>query len=403
LDSIDKFNERIASLDRSAAAAIYDQLCRPGPPPVLAIEFSDDGAWSYKSTPEGIQVSEGSSEADVTLQLRSRDWPRLAGRERTVAGLVYERHATIAGNHVDYPAWEPVLEYLLYSDGLYTREKAEHYKEKITAGELNRVFHLEDLPAAIEFMRDWGFVRIRSVFSDDEINSLRDEIKGIVAKTKAGPKDARDAWWTQDGSDQIELARVNYLGDKSALIAQLHGHPAIKRIIEATGLAVIPMTDRMDGEFITLKTTSGKEKDTFTNLPWHKDCGLGLHDAICPSCIIGIQLTPASATSGQLQMLCGSHESANNATTVDWLGDAAPVVGLETDAGDITLHYSHVLHAAPPPIDPAVGRETLYIQFYPPLIKSYIGPSKGLNDIVLEFSDGGAVKPLKDVMAGKAK
>jgi len=397
LNSIEKFNERIASLDRATAGAIYDQLCKSGDSPALSIEFLDGGAWTYQPTPNEIQIRKETSGADVTLQLQSRDWCRLASRERTVAGLLYERNAIITGNHAGYRDWEPVLEHLLYNDGLYTKEKAKYFSEKIAVGELDQVFHLADLAAAMAFMREWGFVRIRSVFTDDEIGALREEVRQIVAKTREGDK---DSWWTQDGSDHAELARVNYLGSKSELIAQLHCNSAIRNIIEATGLDVIPMTDRMDGEFIVLKTTKVGEKDTFTNLPWHKDCGLGMHGAICPSCIIGIQLTPASQSAGQLQILAGSHKSANNATTIEWLGELAPVVGLETNAGDITLHYSHILHAAPPPLDPSVGRETLYIQFYPPAIKEYVGAFKGLNDIVLEYSAGGAIKPLKDVMSG---
>lgn len=400
LNSIEKFNERIRSLDKTAAGMIHDQLCKPNRSLALSIEFLDGGAWTYTSTPTAIHISTGTSAADVTLQLHSRDWRRLASRERTVAGLLYERNATITGNYAGYLDWEPVLEYLLHDDDLYTKETAKYYREKIAAGELTQAFYLDDLAPAMAFMREWGFVRIRSVFTDDEISTLRKEVRKVVANTQQGDK---DAWWTQDGSDHAELARVNYLGRRSEFIARLHCNSAIRKIIDATGLDVTPMTDRMDGEFIVLKTTKVGEKDTFTNLPWHKDCGLGMHEAICPSCIIGIQLTPASQRAGQLKILTGSHNSANNATTIEWLGELAPVVGLDTDAGDITLHYSHILHAAPPPLDPSVGRETLYIQFYPQAIKDYVGAFKGLNDMVLEYSAGGAIKPLKDVMSGAAQ
>lgn len=397
LSSIDKFNERIRSLDKATAGTIHDQLCKADRPLTLSIEFLDGGEWTYKPTPTAIHIGTGTSEADVTLQLHSGDWRRLASRERTVAGLLYERNAAITGNYAGYRDWEPVLEYLLYNDDLYTKETAKYYREKIDVGELAQAFHLDDLAAAIAFMREWGFVRIRSVFTDDEISALRKEARKVVENTQEGDK---DSWWTQDGSERAELARVNYLGRRSELIARLHCNSAIRKIIEATGLDVTPMTDRMDGEFIVLKTTKVGEEDTFTNLPWHKDCGLGMHEAICPSCIIGIQLTPASQLAGQLRILSGSHNSANSAATIEWLGELAPVVGLDTDAGDITLHYSHILHAAPSPLDPSVGRETLYIQFYPQAIKEYIGAYKGLNDIVLEYSAGGAIKPLKDVMSG---
>lgn len=400
LKSIEEFNERIASLDRAAGHAIRAQFRGTDSPSVLRISFRDGGAWAYRPTPGGLRIVPDGSEADVTLQLESRDWHRLASRERTVAGLLYERNASIVGPYATYLEWEPVLEHLLYGDSLYTAETARLYRSRIDAGELNREFYLDDHEAAIAFMREWGFVRIRSVFSDGEISALREEIRKVVANTRKGD---RDSWWTIDGAERAELARVNYLGRRSRVISELHRHSAVRRIIEATDLDIHPMTDRMDGEFIVLKTTKVGEEDTFTNLPWHKDCGLGMHGAICPSCIIGIQLTPASPVAGQLKILAGSHNSVNNGSTVERLGGSAPVVGVDTDAGDITLHYSHVLHAAPPPADPAFGRQTLYIQFYPQAIREYVGAFKGLNDVVLEYSAGGAIKPLKEVVSDAAQ
>lgn len=400
LASIDKFNERIASLDEAAIAEICDQFAGRGKRVTLGVRFTDGGNWIYEVRDDGIRIVPGGNGADVTLELRPQDWERLAGRERTVAGLIYERNATVMGDYAGYLAWEPILEHLLYGDALYTSAIARSYRERIAAGELEQVFRLDDLDAAIEFMRDWGFVRIRSVFSAAEITELRDEVRNVVANVEKGD---RDAWWTADGSDGAELARVNYLGRRSEVIAEVHRNPVVARIIAATGLAVTPMNDRMDGEFVILKTTKVGEKDTFTNLPWHKDCGLGMHGAICPSCIIGIQLTAASPVAGQLMILAGSHKSANNGSTAERLGELAPVIGVETDPGDITLHFSHVLHAAPPPQDPSVGRQTLYVQFYPQAIKDHVAPFKGLNDMVLDYSAGGAMKPLKEAVLEAVK
>lgn len=395
LTSIDKFNERIASLEADAIADICDQFAGLNRRVTLGIRLTNGRAWLYEVRDEGIRTVPDESGADVTLELRPQDWARIAGRERTVAGLIYERSARVIGDYAGYLAWEPILEHLLYGDALYTSAIARSYKERIAAGELDREFRLDDLDAAIEFMRDWGFVRIRSVFSPAQISDLRDEVRRVVASVKKGD---RDAWWTIDGSDDAELARVNYLGRRSEVIAQMHRDPVVTRIIAATGLDVTPMHDRMDGEFVILKTTKVGEKDTFTNLPWHKDCGLGMHGAICPSCIIGIQLTAASPMAGQLMMLAGSYRFANNGSTTERLGELAPIIGVETDAGDITLHFSHGLHAAPPPLDPSVGRQTLYVQFYPQAIKDHIAPYKGLNDMVLDYSAGAPIKPVKDAV-----
>ena len=40
-----------------------------------------------------------------------------------------------------------------------------------------------------------------------------------------------------------------------------------------------------------------------------------------------------------------------------------PVVKLDTEPGDLTLHYGDIMHGTPPPTAPNAGRRVLYYKF----------------------------------------
>ncbi len=66
-----------------------------------------------------------------------------------------------------------------------------------------------------------------------------------------------------------------------------------------------------------------------------------------------------------------------------------PVVPLSTEPGDVTVHFGHTLHAAPPPADlGASGRKALYLSFVPPITFEMVGPGQGYNDVLFTRHDG---------------
>ena len=164
-------------------------------------------------------------------------------------------------------------------------------------------------------------------------------------RAAATPDDGRSWWATQaDGTDVC--CRVIYLGRKSDEIAHIGDHPNLRRIAALTHEALEPEVDCLDGQSVVIKLpeiTAG-----LADLPWHRDCGLGGHPVLCPTIAIGIQLDAASAQSGQLHFLAGSHRGSSHPLKPE---DEAsqPVVAIDTQPGDVTVHYGHVLHAAPPP------------------------------------------------------
>lgn len=87
----------------------------------------------------------------------------------------------------------------------------------------------------------------------------------------------------------------------------------------------------------------------------HVDDGIGGHPVMCPLIQAGIQLDPANAAKGRLQLLAGSHRYAKHWVAWGEEGDL-PVVALETQPADLTLHYGDTMHSTPPPTSDDAGR-----------------------------------------------
>ena len=98
-----------------------------------------------------------------------------------------------------------------------------------------------------------------------------------------------------------------------------------------------------------------------SDVPWHKDCSLGRHSYECCSLTIGISVTGAGPTSGQLRVVPGSHRALVWPSLFDAAQLDLPDLPLPTEAGDVTVHLSCTLHMAQPPTERE--RKVLYTGF----------------------------------------
>jgi hypothetical protein len=57
----------------------------------------------------------------------------------------------------------------------------------------------------------------------------------------------------------------------------------------------------------------------------------------------------------------------------------------------VTVHYGHVLHAAPPPTSAHAGRRAIYVGYARPELFEVIGQGEAYNN-VLYGDDGGRVR-----------
>ncbi|MGH9019051.1 MAG: phytanoyl-CoA dioxygenase family protein, partial [Acidimicrobiales bacterium] len=324
----------------------------------LAFRLDDGRAYTYRPDGPTFTVVPGDDEATTVVHLAYEDWCAFAWELRTCFALFYAEALRFPRGHIGHLArWEPTLRVAFDDQVVYDLDDPPPVLDADGRPlDVDRSFTLDHDDAELsDFLRRAGFLHLRGVVPPDELEALRADVSAAVARAR--PDDKRSWWTTVDGVDTCN--RVNYLNDQSALIAGLGDDPRFRRIGALGGDHLREAPDRLDGNGVVIKVpgaTSG-----LADLPWHRDCGMGGHPVRCPMVNIGIQLDAATAGAGQLLALAGSHRGTSRLPGQNQT-DALPVVPLTTDAGDVTVHYGHTLHAAPPPADrAAAGRRALYL------------------------------------------
>lgn len=341
----------------------------------------NDVAYTYSSDGATFTVAAGETDARCVVGLDEDAWQDLISERLTTFGLLYtNRVSLLRGTLDDLTAWEPAFRSLFVGRPVFD----PHQSLLAADGEpvdLHRAFTLDDSGEELSsYLRLTGYAVVRNVFDPDEVEALRVEADRLAAMARPGD---RRSWWAERGEEQL-LCRLTYTGQRSGVIEALHADERIRRLLAATAEDLRPVSDRMDGEQIVIKVpgTDGGLAD----LPWHVDCGLGMHPSICPSALIGIQLEAANADTGQLHFLAGSWRGTC-AQSLPLDDPKLPVVSVDTAPGDCTIHFSDVLHAAPSPSGPS-GRRTLYLQYYPETTFDVIPEGKGTNDVLVGHADG---------------
>lgn len=146
--------------------------------------------------------------------------------------------------------------------------------------------------------------------------------------------------------------------------------------------------DRLDGPMVFIKSSNIIKGDG--DLGWHADDGIGGHPVLCPLIQVGIQLDHTNPANGQLMILAGSHRYANH--WPKWgEEDALPLVRIETEPGDVTLHFGDVMHSTPPPTGPDAGRRALYYKFSEQKTFDWVPTGSHYNDALFHADRTGKV------------
>ncbi len=207
--------------------------------------------------------------------------------------------------------------------------------------DIDRTFTLDEPTGVLgDFLGRAGYLHLRQVMDSDEIEGLRADVAMAVERARS---DDRRSWWTVVDGHEV-CSRVNYLNEQSERVAGLGSDERFSRIARLGGPDLRDACDRLDGNGVVIKVPGAAEG--LADLPWHRDCGMGGHPVKCPMLNVGIQLDPATAESGQLQMIPGSHRGTSRLPGPRESG-RLPTVALTTEPGDVTVHFGHTLHAAP--------------------------------------------------------
>jgi ectoine hydroxylase-related dioxygenase (phytanoyl-CoA dioxygenase family) len=366
-----------------------------GPGKSLALRLVDGPSFTYHSTGEDLSVLAGEDAATV-VELAEDAFGDLVSEAWSVFGLLYgNRLTTPHGQFVDLARWEAALQALWFGRPIYGPDAVAALVDRNGDPlDLTRSFALDgDLAELADFLSVAGFLVLRGVFDDAEIESLSDA--AAVERAKAVPGDGM-SWWAKRADGEEVCCRLTYMAMRSPRVARLVDDERLTTIAALADPTLLPCRDRLDGVNVVIKhpdVVSG-----LSDLPWHRDCGMGGHRVLCPGLNVGVQLDHADAANGQLHFLAGSHHHAAQQLTRSQTEDL-PVVQVQTRPGDVTVHFGHTLHAAPPPTSPTASRKVMYIGYHLPMTFDEVGPGQAYND-VLVARDAGRVKSVDEVVGG---
>jgi hypothetical protein len=362
--------------------------------PPLGFRLPGSPGYTYLPDRGTVRVESGTSATDTLVELDLNSWRLLVCEYRTPIGLAYAgKLAFPRGDYSGLSRWEAALWAMFNGRPVYDPAKLDLNDGNGKPLDLHRKFSPDDASDEMrEFFLKTGFLVVGGLFSPPEIETLRGEVMRIAAAARPGD---RHSWWAKDARGNDLLSRILYLSQKSSVIAALENDPRLVRLSRLSEEPLIPVHNRMDSPVAMLKV--GGAVSGLADYPWHTDCGLGLHPILCPKAVMGVQLDAMTPESGQLYMLAGSWRySCRQGPDTSY--DDLPVVALETEPGDCTVHFGHSLHAAPPPKVPR-GRRTLYLGFCKPGFEQVFAEGESPNDVL--YTSEEAFIPTADV-AGKA-
>lgn len=288
---------------------------------------------------------------DGTLRVRSGDLGRaraelsadwfsdLVGNVRSaVAVLVSGEPVMVRGNIMHLIAWETTVRSLMDGWPSYEPGAIAFIDRDGRPLDLSRRFRLDDDPAELmQFLSQTGFLLLEDVFSADEVARMNDAVTALHASAR--PDDDRTWYATISGVDEPQCVRVNDLPDDAlgiSMVDRLGGF-----------VALADAGHQFDHVDVLMKPVDVVEG--ISDLPWHKDCSLGLHSFQCLQLVCGVSLTASGPDNGQLGVVAGSHR-----INLDQFGLSddidLPQVFIATRPGDVTVHTSCTLHCSTPPI-----------------------------------------------------
>lgn len=341
--------------------------------PTAAVTFLvDDDAVTYAVDGATIRVDGGRTDSAVVVRLSWQAWGDLVGQIRTAINLLLSNELGFErGGFEQLADWDPILRYLHAGIPPYDPSRAD-FAGRDPAATFTLDTDDAELAAQLQTM---GYLHVRSVFTAEEMRAANREIDRLAARARPGDD---ESWWVTTGDGAEVLCRLVYATLRSSVLAALESDPRVRRLGTLLDPALRAAPDRMEGSAVLLKVP-GKTTG-LSNIPWHQDCGMGGHAIMCPAVSVGIQLTGSDSSSGNLQVVPGSHGQAVHYRWEQRL-DRVPVVSIDTAPGDVTVHVQDLMHASPEPTG-AGGRRTMYVTHYPPRLFDYVGPGQAFNDLV---------------------
>ncbi len=339
------------AIERNAALAAEGLLYKKLPPLVLVV---DGRSVSLRERDGALLLEPGESAGATVATLDEGGLSNLIQDRQTTMGLAMTSKVEITQGTFDtWIGWEPVFRALLDARPVYQPGAISLRDPSDNPLDLSRSFGLDDDRAEVShFLHEAGFLHISGVFSAQEMAEVADDLDRALAE--ADPDDGA-SWWAGDSKGRQQAVRVLWFHTQSEALRALLVDERLQWLAELTG-------DSHDGSKLGAEGLR-KPLDIQTglsDLPWHKDCGQGMHSYRCNGMTVGISVTGADRTSGALGVVPGSHRANVQTAGLDPSLDLAPIK-LETRTGDLTVHCSDTLHRAYQPTERP--RKVVYTSF----------------------------------------
>jgi len=359
----------------------------------LALRLEGGSAFTYRPGGAGVEIVRGDDGAETVVALDRDSWEGLVRDVETIPGLLYTGRAhRVRGDLMRFVGWEPALRALYQGIPVFDPAVPVLDEDGIPV-DAGRTFHLDDDPREMtKFLWAAGYVVVKNVFSPSEVDAFLEEIGEVARRAVEG--DGK-SWWGRNSKGELLLSRVTHAGITPRLRG-LATDPRILRVGSIPKLDLEPPRVEDDGAGVSVLWKWPDAVDGITNLPWHRDCGMGGHAVDCPSFICQVYYTPVTRGTGELRVLPGSHRGsyvfAEAEEDVPY-GVAAPV-----GPGDVSLHFGDVMHGTPPP----TGRQGPYrvsslLHFRKPGMRHYVGEAKVYE--TLRGGGDGQVESMRKVAA----
>ena len=205
-----------------------------------------------------------------------------------------------------------------------------------------------------------------------------------AALADAAVEGDQSSWWGKSAAGDSVLCRCLKAGTHPTF-SGLYDDPRMRRLAALLPEGMIHLPPQEQDAITAIYKNPGVTEG-LSDLPWHRDCGMGGHASMCPTYVLSIYLYDATPAAGQLQFLPGSQDFGFG------FADASQVkygmaVTVPACAGDITLHIGDVMHAAPPPEGNAAPfRQSILLAFQPDFI--HHRGERHYNDALLGAEDG---------------
>lgn len=361
----------------------------------LAFRLPEGDAYTYACRDGSLSVVPGDEAADTVIAIDRDCWEGIVHELETAPGLIYGgRVKCLRGQAINMVNWEPGLRAIYngraifdpYDIQLADRDGARLDPERAFAPS-------SDTEDMAHFLRTCGYLFVRNVFEPDEIEAFLAESALLRTEARKGDK---LSWWGRNADGDEVLCRVTRAGTKPRL-ATIPGDP---RLLALVTLSDHPLAQRKrEGEApgVSVIWKNPRMTEGLSDIPWHRDCGMGGHAVMCPLLIASVFLTESRPESGDLRMMPGSWQGS-----MGYLDPAHPKAprgaSFQARPGDVSLHYGDVMHAAPPPTrDTGPFRVSAVTGYAHPGAHNHRG--KGQYNDVLHRREDGQIEHLSKVAA----